>query len=143
VTAPIAVRRDWLSAATATMGGVLLAIGAWLPWITLFAGLQRYSGINGLYGRLIFAGGAACITGAVAILFTAGRWLRPTLGVLGVVLAALATWDLIGLRATIRQLAHHPLLLPKPGPGLFVALGGAIIVAALLVPARRAHRRHR
>ena len=132
MSANISVQRDWVGAAVAASGGALVVIGAWLPWITLFAGLQRYSGVTGLYGRIVFIGGAVSIGGAVAILGDRRRWIRLSIGAVGVALALLAAWDLVGLRATMRQLGGHPLLLARPGPGLFVALCGALVVAVLL-----------
>jgi hypothetical protein len=130
------MRRDWVGAAFAAFGGVLAVVGACLPWVTLFAGLQRYSGLTGWYGRIVLIGGAASIVGALAILHARGRWLRASLGVVGVALTALVAWSLVGLGATMRQLRQHPLLLARPGPGLFVALCGGLLVAVLLFPAK-------
>jgi len=105
-----------------------------LPWLSLFAGLHSYSGMIGLYGRLLFAGGTLALVGGVAVLVRSDRWLRPGVGALGVLLALFTSWLLIGLRATTRTLGGHPLLIARPGPGLFVALAGALVVAALLFP---------
>lgn len=113
-------------------GGLIVAAGTMLPWISLFAGLHPYPGIAGLYGRVMFAGGALAIAGGVAILVRPDPRLRLAIGGLGVGLTLFAGWVLWGLRSTTHGLERHPFLLARPGPGLFVVLAGALLVAALL-----------
>lgn len=106
------------------VGGVLVMAGALLPWLTLFAGLQRYSGMVGWYGRAIFASGALVVAGG---LWRHGRppsWLRRMIAGLGPVLVVFAGWLLLGLRQIIQHPAS-PMLVPRAGPGLFVVLAGA------------------
>lgn len=129
--------RDWFGAAAATTGGAALVVGALLPWMTLFAGLQRYPGVAGLYGRILMTGGMLAVAGGVALLVRPARRLRVTIGLLGVALAGLATWVVLGLRSTAGALGHHPLLLARPGTGPFVALAGGLVVMALILPPRR------
>jgi hypothetical protein len=129
--------RDWGGALTAVSGGMVVLTGAVLPWLSLFAGLQRYSGMAGLYGRVAFAGGALSVGGGLLILVRPDRRLRAAIGGLGAVLTLFACWVLLGLRDTTRELGRHPLLLARPGPGLFVVLTGALVVAALLLPSGR------
>src|SRR5436309_15865396 len=62
-------------ALAAVVGGVLMAIGAFLPWLTLYAGLHPLRGVIGLNGRILVAGGALCLVAGVP------GWLRPTPGV--------------------------------------------------------------
>ncbi|HEX8942544.1 MAG TPA: hypothetical protein VF785_05350 [Gemmatimonadaceae bacterium] len=126
-----------VAAVVAVSGGLLVVIGAVLPWMSLFAGLQRYSGMAGLYGRLAFAGGVLAIAGGVAIARRPDRRLRAGLGGLGVMLTLFAGWILYGLRSTTRALGQHPFLIARPGPGLYVVFAGALVVAALLVPYKR------
>jgi len=125
------------SGITAIVGGVLVGIGAILPWLSLFAGLQSYSGMIGLYGRLLFGGGVLAVAGGVAMLVRSDRWLRSGVGALGLVLALFTGWLLLGLRWTTRELGGHPMLIARPGPGLFVALIGAFVVAGILAPELR------
>jgi hypothetical protein len=113
-------------------GGLIVVAGTMLPWISLFAGLHPYPGIAGLYGRVMFAGGALAIAGGVAILVRPDPRLRLAIGGLGVGLTLFAGWVLWGLRSTTHGLERHPFLLARPGPGLFVVLAGALLVAALL-----------
>jgi hypothetical protein len=127
---------DWRSALPAVAGGVIIAVGAVLPWMSLFAGLHPYSGIAGLYGRLVLAGGALSAIGGVAILVRPDRQLRLAIGALGAALTLFAAWVLLGLRETTSRLDQHAFLLPRPGSGLFVVLAGTLIVTTLLLPSR-------
>ena len=129
--------RDWSGGLVAVVGGTVVVTGAMLPWMSLFAGLQPYAGVAGLYGRLVFAGGALAVLGGLAILARPGRRLRFSVGGLGLALTAFACWVLLGLLTTTRELGHHPMLLARPGPGVFVVLAGALVVAALVVPNRQ------
>lgn len=129
--------RDWRAGLPAVAGGVIVAVGAVLPWMSLFAGLEPLRGIAGLYGRLAFAGGALSIIGGVAMLKRPDRRLRLAIGGLGVALTLFAAWVLLGLRATTHHLDQHPFLLPRPESGLLVVIAGALVVAALLLPSRR------
>jgi hypothetical protein len=117
----------------AVTGGVLVGVGAALPWLSLFAGLQSYSGLVGLYGRLLIVGAALAVAGGVAMGLRSEWWIRPAVGALGVLLALFTLWLVFGLRSTTERLAGgQPMLLVRPGPGLFVALAGALIVSATL-----------
>ncbi len=115
-----------LVAAAALVGGALVAAGAFLPWLSLFAGLHPLRGVIGLNGRLLAAGGGVCLVAGVRY------WLRPAPGlgrgvaVLGWVLTGYALWLIVQLLITYRELRTNPMLVPQLGPGLFVALGGAL-----------------
>jgi hypothetical protein len=137
----VSAEHDWLGAAIATCGGCALVVGALLPWMSLFAGLQRYPGVAGLNGRLLLIGGALATLGGVALATRPRPRLRGALGVLGLVLAAFASWVLRGLQMTLHALAHHPFLLARPGSGLFVALAGALLLTLLIAPMLRRPRR--
>src|SRR6266700_5520350 len=76
-----------------------MAIGAFLPWLTLYAGLHPLRGVIGLNGRVFAAGGAVCLVAGVR------GWIRPAPGVRWVV-------ALFGGALRIRHLAdratpHH------------------------------------
>jgi hypothetical protein len=132
--------RDRRGAAIAVCGGLLVVAGAILPWMSLFAGLQRYSGMAGLYGRLMFAGGALSVLSGVAIAWRPREQLRYAVGALGLVLALFAGWILVGLGATTRALGGHPFLIARPGPGPFVVVAGALALATLLLPNKGEYR---
>ena len=129
--------RDWHASLPAVAGGVIIAVGTVLPWMSLFAGLQSYRGISGLYGRLAFASGVLIIIGGVVMLTRPARRLRLAIGGLGLALTLFAAWVLLGVRTTTQHLEQHPFLLPRAGSGLFVVIAGALAVAALLLPPRR------
>lgn len=116
------------AAALAGAGGALVMLGAWLPWLTLFAGLQRYGGLIGLHGRILFAGGALATAAAVAMLRTRRPWIRRATILLGCCLLVFDGWLLVGLLETLHG-GVNAMLAPRAGPGLFVAsLGVAFVV---------------
>src|SRR5919198_5708132 len=84
--------RERFVASGAVASGVLIAIGAFLPWLSLFAGLHPLRGVIGLNGRVLAAGGAICLVAGVRC------WRRPAPGLewavaaLGWALAGFAIW---------------------------------------------------
>lgn len=114
------------------LGGALVMAGAVLPWLTLYAGLQQYSGMIGLYGWITFAlGFLACIAGAFAPLRLRPFLLRASIAT-GIALLAFGAW----LYAGVLEIVQRPdsaMLVARSGPGLFVILGGgALLVSAPL-----------
>ena len=133
----MSARIDRPEAATLA-GGALVMLGAWLPWLTLYAGLERYGGLIGLHGRILFAGGLVAILGSLAVLATRHRLLRSGTALLGLTLFGFTCWLLAGLGGTLRH-GVSAMLVPRAGPGLFVSLAGAALIAIgpALAPARR------
>ena len=116
-----------------------MAIGAFLPWLTLYAGLHPLRGVIGLNGRVFAAGGAVCLVAGVR------GWSRPAPGVRWVVslfggaLAVFGIWLIVQLLITYRHLRANPMLVPRLGPGLFLVLVGSLLAggtAALRVRTR-------
>jgi hypothetical protein len=115
---------------TAVAGGGCVIAAAVLPWLTVFHGLQSYSGIEGANGRVLLAGGVA---GALL-----GAWygLRPQLGIryaigaLGFIVALFTGYLLAQLLEVYRELEH--MYLPAIGPGLVVAAAGALLLISTL-----------
>lgn len=122
-------------------GGALVVAGALLPWLTFFAGLQSYGGMVGLYGRLLLAGGIVAVLLGAALVARRSTPLLVATGALGAMLAGLAAWSVTGLVATVQRLATDPMALAGYGPGPFVALVGALVVATAPAFMRRASRR--
>jgi hypothetical protein len=126
---PTAQERRFASATIA--GGALLAIGAFLPWLTLFAGLHPLPGVIGLNGRVFAAGGAVCLVAGVR------AWLRPApvirwvVALLSGALAGFGVWLIVQLLITYRHLRANPMLVPRLGPGLFIAVAGALVAGAM------------
>jgi len=134
----MSVRIDRPEAATLA-GGALVMLGAWLPWLTLFAGLQRYGGLIGAHGRLLFAGGAIAVVAGLAMGRRHPRWLPRATVLFGLVLLGFDLWLLDGLVETLRH-GVGAMLVPRPGPGLFVAsLGIALVIVGGLELVRTRH----
>ncbi|HYW30242.1 MAG TPA: hypothetical protein VE869_01965 [Gemmatimonas sp.] len=118
-------------------GGVAIASGAMLPWMTFYAGLQRVNGTSGLYGRLLLAGGLLLVLVGALRVWRDGAALRRTSLAVGVVAAVGA----ILLLARAYGMAGSPaslMLVPRVGPGLFVIVFGGVLatVAMLRLPQR-------
>jgi len=109
-------------------GGLLVMTGALLPWLSLFAGLQRYSGMVGWYGRAIFTSGAFVVGSVLALRRRPPSWLPGMIAAVGLVLVAFSVWLLLGLHQIIHRAS--PMLVPRPGSGLFVVLAGAGLLSA-------------
>jgi hypothetical protein len=118
------------------LGGSAVMVGALLPWMTFFAGLQRVSGVTGLYGRLLLGAGAVACVLAVGLRLrraTFARWVPPVLMVEGAVLFGSAI--VLAARAwTMVSAPGMAMMVPAVGPGLFVVMGGALL---LMVAGRR------
>jgi hypothetical protein len=136
-TRALARPRRPLAPLAISAGGLLLALGAWLPWLTLFAGLQTVSGLAGPNGRAVLgAGVTAALLGALALRRPSPRLLGAC-AALGAVLVGFVAWLIVGLLGLARAHAADPMALTRVGPGLFVALAGALLVAAASIAARR------
>jgi len=116
-------------AAAVVLGGALVATGALLPWLTLFAGLQHYSGLIGLYGWLVLAGGVASVATGLAMFVRRERWLERGGLTIGLALTVFTLWLVGRLFETMHGIGADAMLVARPGPGLFVAMAGALIVA--------------
>jgi hypothetical protein len=129
----MASSQERLVASAAVVGGALIAIGAFLPWLSLFAGLHPLRGVIGLNGRVLAGGGVVCFLVGVRC------WQRPALqwqravAALGCALTGFAIWLTIQLLITYRQLRGNPMLVPRLGPGLFLALVGSLLAAGTVV----------
>ena len=115
--------------AAVVLGGGLVATGAVLPWLTLFAGLQHYSGLIGLYGWLVLAGGVASVATGLAMFVRRERWLERGGLTIGLALTVFTLWLVGRLFETMHGIGADAMLVARPGPGLFVAMAGALIVA--------------
>jgi hypothetical protein len=124
--------RERLVAAVAVSAGALIVCGAFLPWLSLFAGLHPLRGVVGLYGRLVAAGGMGCAFAGVAYWRRPAAGLRWALAVLAWVLAGSTTWLTVQLFLTYHNLHANPMVVPQLGPGLFLALAGSLMVGATL-----------
>lgn len=123
-----------LSAAAAISGGLMIVAGSMMPWMTLFAGLHTYSGLIGMNGRMLMAGGVISIIIGLALTLRGGRTLNRAAGGLGVVLLAFTAWLLTRQYEMYQELiTGHPMTVPGIGPGLYVAAAGALIITLTLL----------
>ena len=118
------------AAVGAAAGGALLALGAWLPWLTLYGGLHPLRGTMGAYGQAMFALGIGAVAGAVLLL------RRPRRGGLLLLFAATGAAAFLGwllergLPAQLALMRENPFLVAGAGPGPRVALAGALLLMA-------------
>jgi len=118
-----------VASSAAIIGGALVGLGAFLPWVTFYAGLVPMSGVIGLYGRLLAAGGGVCLLAGAWLWLRPTRWLRRALALFGIGIAAFAIWLTVQLCSTYYGLKSNQMIVPQLGPGLFVALGGALLAS--------------
>ena len=112
------------------MKGILnFIIGTLLPWFSLFAGLQPYPGIIGLNGRILLGAGIVSILAGLLFYIKGSKILHWFIIFSGIVLLLFTSWLLFGLWETYQKLLAEPLMVPKLGPGLFVATIGAVIMS--------------
>ncbi|HXT14163.1 MAG TPA: hypothetical protein VN706_00950 [Gemmatimonadaceae bacterium] len=129
----------------AVAGGGAIVLGAWLPWMSYFAGLVPLRGVIGINGRLLLGAGTITLLLAVVMALSAKprvrAFARRSTGVLGVGVAVAAVWLLIGVRELTRVHTSNAMLAPRAGIGLAVVFAGGVVLAfAALVPDRRAMR---
>ncbi|HEX9105814.1 MAG TPA: hypothetical protein VF832_01265 [Longimicrobiales bacterium] len=130
MTRPATMAGDRAVALAALCGGVLIALGAYLPWLSFFAGLYPVRGILGLWGRLLAAGGVACMLAGAGSLARPHARLQPLIALLGCALALFAVWVAFRLLSGVRQLqATDVMIVPRLGPGLFIALTGTLLTS--------------
>ena len=111
---------------------MLVILGAWLSWISLFAGLQPHRGMDVLNGRLLAAGGGLSVVAGVWFSLRGGLRLRWGIGLLGFLLLAFATWSAFQVRVIYRQLSADPFVVARLGPGPIVVGAGALLIFATL-----------
>jgi hypothetical protein len=114
-------------------GGALMVTGAFLPWLSVFEGLQTIRGIEGPNGRaLAILGGVAMIAGGLFAV-RGGRRLGIGIAIGGAASAAFAGYLVAQLLVTMHGL--DGMMLAKLGPGLFLSAAGTVLVAgSILLP---------
>jgi hypothetical protein len=127
------MNRHHLAGIIAVAGAGCVIAAAMLPWLTVFHGLQSYSGIDGTNGRPLFAGGVAGTVLAIWFLLRPLRTLRYAIGMLGFALAVFISYLWAQLLVVYHELEH--MYLPAIGPGLVVAAAGALLmISTLFIP---------
>ena len=128
-----------LIGAGAIAGGVVVAVGAFLPWVSIYAGLESFRGVAGLYGRLLVGGGGLSVLLGLLYLRRPGAALRWGISVLGATLLAFCGWLLVQLFVVYREIGGNPFVVGRLDSGLYVStVGAAIVLLTLLVEPRAA-----
>ncbi len=133
-------RRAGSALAAGVVGLVLLALGALLPWVNLFRGLQPIRGFEFDGGYLAGIAIAALILTIVAARSGGSRLLRP----LAIIGAAIVSVDSVYVMQRIAAFVVDPgpagpLSQPATGPGApLMALGGALVFIAVIAARHRA-----
>lgn len=107
-------------------GAGLLMYGVTISWLSTFGGLLTQSGWGTRNGMILFYGGVAVGTVALAQLVVASAPLRWVLALGGFGLTAFSGWLLIQLYTVSDQL--DGMTLAQKGNGLFVTTAGAAVV---------------
>ena len=100
-------------------------------------GLQSFTGIAGLNGRLLLASGiVSFLAGAVYGIkpIVALRW---GIGLFGFAQLAFCGWLLLGLWKTYQQITQDTMVLGGIGPGLFIVTLGTLLVFGTLILSRK------
>ena len=132
--------RAWASSLAAIVGGAALAIGARLPWMSFYVGLQPLRGTRGWHGQAFFACGIALVAAGLVLAIRPDRRVRIIVGTLGTACAVYASYLLVRLQMAVTHIAaHDPMMFVKRGPGLFlIVAGGLIATLAFAVRDRQA-----
>jgi hypothetical protein len=155
-----ATARRMLPAGLTALGGLLLVVASFLPWVTFqvayrgFAFTRSSSGLDTWAGRIVLGVGILAVVGGAAITMigsSAARGLAVAAVALGIVAAALAAHDIstkdravnavlqdrlsrvLGRPLTIQQIELVKRLAGVEvslGTGIYLALGGGMLIVA-------------
>ena len=130
--------RSWRGAIglSGVAAGAIMITGAFLPWVTTFAGLIAIPGVRGSNGRMLAAAGAVIALAGIAHALRGGRWSRWLIGLAGFLATGFSGFLLLQLAASLRSLSSDSMVAGRAGPGLWVtAAGSALAFATMFLPA--------
>ena len=130
--------RSWRGAIglSGVAAGAIMITGAFLPWVTTFAGLIAIPGVRGSNGRMLAAAGAVIALAGIAHALRGGRWSRWVIGLAGFLATGFSGFLLLQLAASLRSLSSDSMVAGQAGPGLWVtAAGSALAFATMFLPA--------
>jgi hypothetical protein len=130
--------RSWRGAIglSGVAAGAIMITGAFLPWVTTFAGLIAIPGVRGSNGRMLAAAGAVIALAGIAHALSGGRWSRWLIGLAGFLATGFSGFLLLQLAASLRSLSSDSMVAGQAGPGLWVtAAGSALAFATMFLPA--------
>ena len=114
-------------------GGTLMMTGAFLPWLSVFEGLQTIRGIEGPNGRALAILGAVAMIAGGLFAVRGGHRLGLGIAIGGAAAAAYAGYLVAQLLVTMHGL--DGMMLARLGPGLFLSAAGTVLVAgSILLP---------
>lgn len=121
----------------AAAGGLAIAAGACLPWMSYFAGLHPLRGIIGWNGRILLLVGITIAALAIAFRRTRRGTERLATAFIGLATIAAAIWLLAGVHQLTHSGTMNAMMVARGGPGLYVVLlGGWLLVTAAAIPDR-------
>ena len=112
--------------------GAVIVGGAFLPWVEAFAGLVQVPGVRGSNGRILAAAGAVIACAGLCQLARPGERARWLASLAGFAAAGFSGYLLIQLAKSVRVLGGDSMVIARPGPGLWVAVTGALAAFATL-----------
>ena len=135
---PGSALRSWRGAVglSGLAAGAIMITGAFLPWVTTFAGLIGIAGVRGSNGRILAAAGAVIALAGLIHLLRGDRWSRWLIGMAGFLATGFSGFLLLQLAASLRSLSTDSMVAGQAGPGLWVtAAGSALAFATMFLPA--------
>jgi hypothetical protein len=130
--------RSWRGAIglSGVAAGAIMITGAFLPWVTTFAGLIAIPGVRGSNGRMLAAAGAVIALAGIAHALHGGRWSRWLIGLAGFLATGFSGFLLLQLAASLRSLSSDSMVAGQAGPGLWVTAAGSVLAfATMFLPA--------
>jgi hypothetical protein len=130
--------RSWRGAVglSGVAAGAIMITGAFLPWVTTFAGLIAIPGVRGSNGRMLAAAGGVIALAGIVHAVRGGRWSRWLIGLAGFLATGFSGFLLLQLAASLRSLSGDSMVAGQAGPGLWVtAAGSALAFATMFLPA--------
>jgi hypothetical protein len=117
----------------AIMGGALVMLGSYLPWMSYFAGVVPLRGVIGLNGRVLLGAGAVALLLGCGLAWhgapAARAYARRGTLLLGLGVIAASAWLLLGVRQLTHVHGSNAMLAPRPGVGLVVVLLGGCVLS--------------
>lgn len=104
-----------------------MTLGAFLPWITFYAGLQKITGFSGANGKALVAAGLALCVMAVLQWKAPSQTLRLAAALLGSLVVAAAVVLLVRANNML-HLQSMMMMVPGISYGLYVVMGGGAAV---------------
>jgi hypothetical protein len=116
----------------AAAGGAILISGAFLPWVTTFAGLIAIPGSRGSNGRILAAAGVIITAAGLWHALRGGPWSRWLAGLTGFAATGFCGFLLLQLAASLRSLSTDSMIAARSGPGLWVCAAGSVLAFGTL-----------